>query len=69
MTTRPTWRRLGETAACQLRNGWLLIPITVALTIALLKLGLAASVFMAAVTGGAIAARNYRVTVRRKTGS
>ena len=66
MKKPPIWSRLIETAVCQLQHGWLLIPITIALTIAILRIGLVASCLLVAVLGVVFWARKYRVTVRPK---
>ena len=67
MTTQSIWSRLTETVACQVRNGWALVLISVGLTLAIVRIGLAASVFLALVLTGVVLARNCRVTVRRKS--
>jgi len=66
MKTHSAWSRIAETAACHLRNGWLLIPVTVGVTIAVQRIGLAASCLVVLVLSGVHLARRYRITISRK---
>ena len=61
-----TWSNILETAASQIRNGWVLIPITVVLTIALLRIGLLASILIALALILVLWARRFRITVDRR---
>ena len=64
--TQSIWSRIVETAACQFRNGWLLVPISVAVTIAVLRIGLAVTCLLVFALGGVLLVRRYRITVQRK---
>ena len=66
MTTKSVWHRIVETAACQVRNGWLMIPITVAVTITVLRIGVLASCLVLLVAVGVLLARRYGITINRK---
>ena len=67
MRTVPTWTHILDTAASQMRHGWMLIPITVVLTLVMIRIGLLRSAFIAIVLLGVVLARKYRVTIDRRT--
>ena len=60
------WRRLTDTVAYQMRSGWLLIPISVAVTVAVIRIGVVSSCLTALAVVGAILARKYRVRIHRR---
>jgi hypothetical protein len=66
MKVKTTWSHIAETAACQVRNGWLLIPITVGLTVLIVRIGLLASCLVVLVLTGVLWVRKYRITIQRK---
>lgn len=66
-TINPVCRRLAETAVFQLRNGWLLVPVSVIATLAILRIGIGASSILVLCLVAAVLARHYRVTIRKRS--
>ena len=64
MKDKLTWSHIAKTAAYQVRNGWVLIPVTVGLTVVILRVGLLASLLLSLVVVGALWVRKYRITIR-----
>jgi hypothetical protein len=67
MKEESTWSHIAETAACQIRNGWMLIPVTVGLTVLILRIGLLASCLVVLVLAAVLWGRKYRITILNKS--
>jgi len=69
MKDKSIWTRTVETTVCQIRNGWLLVPITVCLTITILRIGILACSLIALALVGVICGCKYRIVIHRKGSS
>jgi len=69
MNDKPFWSRIVETAAHQIRNGWMLIPVTVGLSISILRIGLLMSCLVLLAGIGVLLVRKYRITIRAREDS
>ena len=66
MKDKLTWSHIAKTAAYQVRNGWVLIPVTVGLTVVILRIGLLTSCLAVLIVAIVLWGRKFRVTVQRK---